>query len=262
MYNPTTNNNYTCQYIKDIKTWEKNKLFSIKTTKDSSFHFKAGQFARVGLLNKKYNDIIWRAYSIASSPKETYLEFYYTVIKNGVFTKQLSELVIGNQILIENKPYGFLSIDQFLANNYDTHNKLWLIATGTGLSAYISILRDKFTWEKFKKIFLVHSTSFSSDLSYGEELKNISANNKNFKYIPITTKENSNTNLQERVTIALENGKLETLAGETIDAECSKVMLCGNPLMLSDMRKLLTNRGFYTSKQNKIGNLALERYWI
>ncbi|MBW0454470.1 MAG: ferredoxin--NADP reductase [Candidatus Kinetoplastibacterium crithidii] len=257
--------NYTSQIIEDIKIWKNGSLFSIKTTKDASYDFQSGQFARLGLIDptRTVNPLIWRAYSIVSAPHENFLEFYYTIVNKGEFSKILLNLEQKDHIFIEKKAYGFLTINQFLGPNIQKQkNKLWLIATGTGLSAYISILRDHNTWKYFDKVILLHSTKFLDELSYKKELEILSITNKRFKYFPITTREKSSILSESRITSLVMNGNLEELTKETLDPKSSKIMLCGNPTMILEMRRILYDRGFYTSKQNIAGNLAMERYWI
>jgi ferredoxin--NADP+ reductase len=38
-------------------------------------------------------------------------------------------------------------------------------------------------------------------------------------------------------------------------------MLCGNPEMVDDTRKLLKTKGFQTSRQSRPGQIAVENYW-
>ncbi|AGF47759.1 ferredoxin--NADP reductase [Candidatus Kinetoplastidibacterium crithidiae] len=254
--------NYTSQIIENIKIWKNDSLFSIKTTKDASYNFQPGQFARLGLINQNNNTLIWRAYSIVSAPHEDFLEFYYTIINKGEFSKILLNLKENDNIFIE-KSIWVLNDKSICWTKYkEKNNKLWLIATGTGLSAYISILRDHKTWKYFDKIFLIHSTKFLDELSYKKELEILSKTNKRFKYLPVTTREKSSTISETRITSLVMSGNLETLTKEKLDPESSKIMLCGNPTMVLEMRKILYDRGFYTSKQHITGNLAMERYWI
>ena len=51
------------------------------------------------------------------------------------------------------------------------------------------------------------------------------------------------------------------LAGQRLDPAQAKVMLCGNPDMLADARKLLGERGFKPGRRGIPGNLAVENYW-
>jgi ferredoxin--NADP+ reductase len=46
-----------------------------------------------------------------------------------------------------------------------------------------------------------------------------------------------------------------------LTVENSRVMLCGNPQMVEDSRKLLIERGFTMSRRSLLGNIASENYW-
>ncbi|AGF48465.1 ferredoxin--NADP+ reductase [Candidatus Kinetoplastibacterium oncopeltii TCC290E] len=259
------NHSYSIQKIKNINEWVPGKLFSITLTKDKNFFFKAGQFTRIGFEienhDNKEKNIIWRAYSMVSSPNEGDLEFYYVIVPNGQFSKILSKLDIDQTVFVRKQSFGFLTVDQFQKSN----DNLWLIATGTGISAYISILKDNKTWDYFKKIILVHSVRKTEELTYQtiinkiKEKQSIIGNILN--YVPITTKENTHNILHERLPIIIENGILEKKAEEILDCKSSSVMLCGNPAMLLDVRRILIERGFATKNSDDSKNLVMENYW-
>jgi ferredoxin--NADP+ reductase len=63
------------------------------------------------------------------------------------------------------------------------------------------------------------------------------------------------------VTKLLASGVLEENVGLRLDLERSRIMLCGNPEMVEDSRKLLTSRGFRVSRRGDPGHLAVENYW-
>lgn len=258
------NHSYSIQKIKNINEWVPGKLFSIILTKDKNFVFKPGQFTRIGFNiedDNKNKNIIWRAYSMVSSPDEDDLEFYYVIVPNGQFSKILSKLDTNQTVFIRKQSFGFLTIDQFQKNT----DNLWLMATGTGISAYISILKDKKTWDRFKKIILVHSVRKTEELTYQTIINKIKAEQYNIgnvlNYIPVTTKENAQFLLHERLPIIIENGALEETAKEKLDYKSSSVMLCGNPEMLLDVRGILIERGFATKTSDNVKNLVMENYW-
>src|SRR3546814_1203357 len=130
-----TDTKYTRQTGTQVHTWVPGKLFSVRVTRDPAFQFQAGQFARVGL--PAADDLlapptVWRAYSMVSAPHEDGLEFYSIVVPDGLFSPRLARLRAGDALYIEKNPYGFLTIDPFPPGG-----ALWLLATGTGLPAYL-----------------------------------------------------------------------------------------------------------------------------
>ncbi|MBO1111967.1 ferredoxin--NADP reductase [Bordetella petrii] len=264
-----TDSKYTRQTVTQVHTWVPGKLFSVRTTRDPAFQFQAGQFARVGLPAADAPDApptVWRAYSMVSAPHEDGLEFYSIVVPEGLFSPRLALLQPGDALYIEKNPFGFLTIDRFAPGG-----DLWLLATGTGLSAYLSILRDPATWQTFRRIILVHGVRTASELAYRDEIqqwrhqpayaRHFQQDPRKLVYLPIATREALPGAPQERLTTLIADGRLEQLAGAALDPQQSKIMLCGNPAMLSDARKLLSGRGFAPGRRGIPGNLAVENYW-
>jgi ferredoxin--NADP+ reductase len=298
-----TESKYTRQTVTEVRTWLPGKLFSLRVTRDPAFVFKAGQFARVGLPETDEPGAaptLWRAYSMVSGPLEDELEFYSIVVPEGAFSPRMAALKAGDSIYVEKAPYGFLTIDRFVPSapahqqdgdalappdadesNEDKpaaaglagepRNDLWLLATGTGLSAYLSILRDPDTWTTFRRIIVVHGVRHGDELAYRQEIEGWStlpefahihrADPRKLIYCAIATRETLPGAPRERLTTLIADGRLEILVGEALDPERSKVMLCGNPEMLAEARKLLGARGFAPGRRGVPGNLAVENYW-
>jgi ferredoxin--NADP+ reductase len=264
-----TESKYTRQTVTAVREWLPGKLFSLRVTRDPGFVFKAGQFARVGLPESAEpgaEPTLWRAYSMVSGPLDNELEFYSIVVPEGPFSPRLAALRAGDSLYVEKAPYGFLTIDRFAPGG-----DLWLLASGTGLSAYLSILRDPATWTAFRRLIVVHGVRYANELAYRQEIEGWStvpefaaihrADPRKLIYVPIATREALPGLPQARLTALIADGRLETLVGETLDPAQSKVMLCGNPAMLADARKLLAERGFAPGRRGVPGNLAVENYW-
>jgi ferredoxin--NADP+ reductase len=273
-----TESKYTRQTVTEVRTWVTDKLFSVRVTRDPAFIFKAGQFARVGLPDNdapNAEPTLWRAYSMVSGPLDNELEFYSIVVPGGAFSPRMAALKPGDSLYIEKNPYGFLTIDRFAAapgnQGASSYSDLWLLATGTGLSAYLSILRDPATWTTFRRIVLIHGVRHAEELAYRQEIEGWStlpefaeiyrADPRKLIYLPVATREALPGVPSERLTTLIADGRLEALAGETLDPAHAKVMLCGNPDMLTDARKLLGTRGFAPGRRGVPGNLAVENYW-
>lgn len=264
-----THAKYTLQTVTHVNTWVPEKLFSVHVTRDPAYTFQAGQFARVGLpdpADPTGEPTLWRAYSMVSAPHEDHLEFFSIVVPEGDFSPRLAKLRAGDSIYIDKTAFGFLTTERF-----EQGGDLWLLATGTGLSAYLSILRDPATWQNFRRILLVHGVRSVNELAYKDEIESWKKNPDyakyfaedphKFTYLPIATRESIPGMPQARLTTLIENGELEERAGIPLDPGQSKIMLCGNPLMLSDARKLLATRGFAPGRRGVLGNLAVENYW-
>lgn len=256
----TSDQKFTRETITWIYPWT-DHLFSFKTTRPQQFRFTAGQFARIGV-EKKNGEVVWRAYSMVSGPFDEYLEFYSIVVPGGEFTSELSRLQTGDTLLIERKNHGFLTLDRFSSSR-----DLWLLSTGTGIAPFLSMLADPLTWESFEKIILVHSVRYAKELAYQKEITGLAQHEifgeyaHKLIYVPVITREELADTLHARLTTLIENGGLEAKVGISLDLDKSRIMLCGNPEMVTDLRKVLKNRGFKTSRQSAPGQIAVENYW-
>ena len=59
----------------------------------------------------------------------------------------------------------------------------------------------------------------------------------------------------------LDSGELERAAGLELTPEHSRVMICGNPQMIDDIRQRLKARGLNLSLTRRPGQVAVENYW-
>jgi ferredoxin--NADP+ reductase len=257
----STSDKYTIEKITDVRPWT-DSLFSFRTTRDRGYRFVPGQFARLGVKSRDAEDIVWRAYSIASAAHDEHLEFFSVVVPNGAFTSRLSKLREGDEIFVERKSYGFLTTDRFEAGR-----DLWMLATGTGLAPFISILHDFETWEKYENLILVQSVRTQPELAYEDLIRGFEGSEyygeyaHKLRYVRIVTREPVPGTLRDRVTKLLASGVLEENVGVRLDHDRSRIMLCGNPEMVEDSRKLLIEKGYRLSRRGDPGHLAVENYW-
>ena len=267
---PAVSPKYTRQTVLSTRVWASEKLFSVRVTRDAAFQFLPGQFARLGLAIQPVEPDTpteWRAYSMVSHPAEKELEFFSVVVPQGKFSPALSLLKKGDALWIDKTSFGFLTLERFIDGE-----DLWLIATGTGLSAYLSMLQDEETWTRFKRIILVHGVQYANELAYRDEILRIGAMHApgRLLYVPVTSQEPTEPELSPalksrttptRITALLDNGELEQRVGIALDPLRSRVMLCGNPAMVTDMRSRLSSMGFAPGRRGVAGNLAVENYW-
>lgn len=261
---------YTRETITSLKVWVPGKLFSFTCTRPTGFRFTAGQFARLGVDNTLKipgeSDIIWRAYSMVSGPFDEHLEFFSIVVPDGAFTSHLSQLSVGSTICIDKTNFGFLTTARF-----ESGKDLWLLGSGTGLAPFLSILHDPQTWEQFENIVLVHSARTAEELVYQDMINGfvehpvlselIDNVKKRFSYVPVVTREKVANCLVERITTLLEQGTLTQHTGLPMSPEHSRFMICGNPEMVTDIRKVLKSQGYAPARRNSPGEIAVENYW-
>jgi ferredoxin--NADP+ reductase len=144
---------------------------------------------------------------------------------------------------------------------------LWLLATGTGLAPFLSMLQDFAPWQQYQQIILAYSVRTREELAYAEEIDRIAQsfgeNGANFQFLPIITRDTiaaGDAALHQRLPVLIENGLLEQHAGIPLNPETSHVMLCGNPQMVEDTRNALKARGLSMNRRGE-GNIAVENYW-
>ncbi|MCG7222199.1 ferredoxin--NADP reductase [Acinetobacter sp. AG3] len=248
---------FSIEKVLSVQRWT-NTLFSFTMTRPAHFKFTAGQFARIGL--KVGDDLVVRAYSVVSSPFDETLEFFSIVVPDGAFTSNLQHLQVGDALYLEKIPYGFLTLARY---QLPLPKDLWLLATGTGLAPFISMLQDFETWSKYEKINLVYSVRTESELAYVDRIQEIAQlfgeGHTGFKFISIVTRD-PNAALHDRLPILIENGELEKAADLKFNADTTHVMLCGNPQMVDDTKAALKARGLTMNRRGE-GNIAVENYW-
>ena len=247
--------------VLDVRHWT-DRLFSFKTTRDPAFRFINGQFAMIGL--SVDGRPLLRAYSMASANYEETLEFYSIKVQNGPLTSRLQHIQVGDTVLVGRKPTGTL-----IQSNLLPGQRLYLLSTGTGLAPFASIVKDPDIYELYEKIVLVHGCRNINELAYGHKIvADINAHEflgeyaqEKLLYYPTVTRENFKN--QGRVTDLIENGKLFAYLGlPTLNLASDRVMLCGSPALLGDMRIMLDERLFKEGSTSEPGHYVIERAFV
>jgi ferredoxin--NADP+ reductase len=235
------------------------RLFTFKTTRDQSLRFSNGHFTMIGLrVNEKP---LLRAYSIVSANYEDHLEFLSIKVPDGPLTSRLQHIQVGDKIIVGKKPTGTLLIDYLLPGK-----RLFLLSTGTGLAPFMSIVHDPVTYEKFEQIILVHGVRQKDELAYHDLLvEHLPAHelvgdlvSSQLRYYPTVTREAYKN--MGRVTDLIQTGKMfEDLDMPGFDAANDRVMICGSPGMLKDLKHILEQKGFKEGNTSKPGDFVIER---
>jgi len=251
------------------------QLLILRVQPDSPlFEFKPGQFGVLGLLGREArlpeaaaedpvtapDALVRRAYSIASASVERrYVEFYLTLITSGQLTPRLFALKHGDRLFLGVKASGVFTLDRVPAGKGAI-----LIATGTGLAPYMSMLRTMLVTETQRRFVVLHGARFSWDLGYRAELESLARLRSNFTYIPSITRPDQDPHFQGqtgRIQALLEQGVVEQQAQVPLDPARTDVFLCGNPEMVQTVKALLEARGFKADHGKDIGSIHVEEYW-
>ncbi|HVY29915.1 MAG TPA: ferredoxin--NADP reductase [Polyangiaceae bacterium] len=216
--------------------------------------FRPGQFMNLGLHLPE--GFVSRSYSLASAPGHE-LEVLLARVGEGALTPALFELQAGAPVSLDPKPQGFFTFDYL-----PPHRELWLLATGTGLGPFLSMLRSGQAFERAERVLLVHGARGPSELAHREELTTLLADRgERFRYLPVLSREHEAGLMHGRVTHVLESGELEERAQTRIQAESSHLMLCGNPAMIDEVTTQLVVRGLRRHRQRAPGHITTEKYW-
>jgi ferredoxin--NADP+ reductase len=244
--------------VLSVRHWNES-LFTFTTTRNRGLRFKNGHFLMVGL--EVDGRPLLRAYSVASANYEEHLEFYSIKVPGGALTSRLKEVRPGDRVLVSNKPVGTLVVSQLLPGK-----RLYLLATGTGLAPFLSVIRHPETYEAFEHVVLAHGVRRRSDLAYDEYLRTeLPAHEilgemvrEKLLYYPTVTREPFEN--QGRLTQLMESDKLTADVGlPALDPAHDRIMICGNPHMLTEMVHILETRGFRASSGHELGHYAVER---
>ena len=233
--------------VLNVEHYSKN-LFSFKTTRSSEIRsFKAGQFTMIGMAD----DDLLRAYSIASAPSEEHLEFLSIKVPGGPLTERLKDIQAGDQIEVGDRPTGTLVLD-----NLKPGKRLWCVATGTGLAPFLSIIRDRQTFERFEQVIVTHTVRATQELAYADLLSSLP-----ITYYPTVTREPFQTT--GRITERIDSGALWSdlnLTSWAIDED--RVMICGSPEFNKDLRRRLEDLGFTHGTNRAPGDFVQERAFV
>ncbi|MGF1699894.1 ferredoxin--NADP reductase [Photobacterium makurazakiensis] len=231
-----------------------NDLFSL-VLKANIEPFKAGQFTKLGL--EIDGKMIQRAYSFVNPPNNNNIEVYATRVADGLLSPRLHALNSGDTVFVSARANGFFTLDEVPDGEH-----LWLLSTGTAIGPYLSLLREKTVWQRFRKIILVHAVRFSADLSYQAEINSLKeAYPEQLIVQPFVSREPAMLSLPGRVPQAIADGMLERHVGLPLSPEKSQIMICGNPEMVRETKAILETMGFIKNLRRKPGQITVEHYW-
>ncbi len=237
-------------------------LFSFTTTRDPGFRFENGQFIMIGI--KVDGKPLMRAYSIASANYEEHMEFFSIKVQDGPLTSRLQKIKPGDKLMVSTKPTGTLLVDALKT----PAKHLYLLATGTGLAPFMSVIKDPEVYERYDKVIVTHGVREVSELAYQDIIRELPDNeyfgemvSGKLLYYPTVTREEFHT--QGRLTEALTSGKLnESLGLPPVNVQDDRFMICGSPSMLSDFCEILDGMGFKETIRGEAAEYVIERAFV
>jgi ferredoxin--NADP+ reductase len=252
----------TTERVTSVRHWN-DTLFSFRTTRPAGLRFRNGHFVMVGLVVEERP--VLRAYSIASPNHADELEFLSIKVPHGQLTSRLQHLREGDGLLVGRKPTGTLVLDDLRPGRH-----LYLLATGTGLAPFMSIVRDPEVYERFERVVLVHGVRYVNELAYADELQHRLPHDeylgeqvvRKLLYYPTCTREPFR--VTGRIPDLIRSGRLARDVGlPQLAPQSDRVMICSNPSALTDLRETLDEMGFEASPATgRSGDYVFERAFV
>jgi ferredoxin--NADP+ reductase len=244
-----------------VRHWT-DTLFSFRATRDTGFRFQNGQFAMIGL--EVDGRPLLRAYSMASANHEEELEFFSIKVADGPLTSRLQKIQEGDTILVGRKATGTLITDNLIPGE-----RLLLLSTGTGLAPFASLIKDPEVYDRFETIVLVHGCRQVSELAYGEQLVANLREDELFGpllaekliYYPTVTREPFRN--RGRITDLIASKQLFDDVGlPPLDIATDRIMMCGSPAMLEELKQMFEARGFAEGNHSEPGHFVIEKAFV
>lgn len=225
--------------------------------------FEPGQFTNLGLRGLPSDasvPLTKRAFSMASTPRERdYFEFYVRRVEVGEFTPLLFGLRTGASLWLDSRVYGHFTLEEI-----PPQSDILMVATGTGLGPFVSMVRTYHGTARWRRCLLLESARTAADLGYRSELERIVREDPSFSYHPTLTREPQPSawpGLHGRLQSLLEPDAFQRLSQLPLDPARWQVLLCGNPEMIASVTELLSRFGFRRHRRREPGQIHTERYW-
>jgi len=252
--------NVFAQKVREVKHYT-DRLFKFRLTRPENFRFRSGEFVMISLPDMAKP--VFRAYSIASPFWDEELEFFSIKVPGGPLTEHLQKIRPGDTVLMRKKATGTLVLDALTPGR-----RLFLLATGTGIAPFASLIRDPEIYDKFEQIILIQTTRTIAELGYGKELVEnlrrdplIGEFAEKLCFYPMTTREKSPH--MGRITDAMLSGRFfadTNLA--PIDKAKDRMMICGSQAMLKDCAAMARYFGLEEGANNAPASFVVEKAFV
>lgn len=200
--------------------------------------------------------LVRRAYSIASSSHErSFYEFYVVLVEGGKLSTRLWNIGTGDRLWMADSVRG-----GFTLAHAGRGTDVLMVATGTGVAPYMSMLRTHREARPWRRCALLHGVRRVADLGYRDELEQLAAADHDFVYLPVVSREPW-PGLRGRVQSVLEPDAFLKATGLALEPSSFHVFLCGNPEMVESTRVQLAERGFAEGQVDGPGGIHYEKYW-
>lgn len=253
--------NVFAETVTEVKHYT-DRLFKFRITRPKEFRFRSGEFIMIGLPNSAKP--VFRAYSMASPFWDDEIEFFSIKVPGGPLTEHLQKIEPGDTVLMRKKPTGTLVLDALVPGK-----RLYMLATGTGVAPFASLIRDPEAYEKFEEVVLVQTCRQVAELAYIKELV------AGLKEDPLigelvdgrlrlhTTTTREPSARMGRVTDLMRSGRFFQETGlPPIDPAADRAMICGSMAMIKDAKTMIEGFGLEEGANSAPASYVVERAFV
>ncbi|MEO5338569.1 MAG: ferredoxin--NADP reductase [Magnetospirillum sp. WYHS-4] len=268
-YHPAMFEDYNATLLRRIDITPRLAILRVKPD-GPVFEFAAGQYTVLGLRRNAprlpaggegddpplgaADRLVKRAYSISSGSLEREsLEFYVSLVPSGELTPRLFALKEGDRLFLGPRAKGLFTLQEVPSDRH-----VLMVATGTGLAPYMSMLRTRVLVASERRVAVLHGARYSWDLGYRGELEDLRRACPRFAYLPVVSRPADDpawNGRAGRLPRWLDDPALEEACGFPLVPACTHVFLCGNPAMIEEAEPRLATRGYGPD------SLHREKYW-
>jgi ferredoxin--NADP+ reductase len=216
-------------------------LWVIRLRPEEKLHFTPGQYAT--LATEVDGRLLDRPFSIASSPHDDEVEFFLEMLPSGGLSPHLHKCQVGDTLLMSCQAKG-----QFALDLTSGHKRHYLVATVTGVSPFMSIVRTLAHEARQGRptdceIVVMHGASRSWELAYAEEFDGLVQQSRWLRYLPTISRPWEDRAWEGEV------GRIEDVLRKYLDLlnlnpATTTTYLCGHPQMIQNCKGILKRRGF------------------
>ena len=236
-------------------------LFWFKTTKGPEWekkNFQPGEFTMIGIPDAD----VTRAYSIANSPDDEFLEFFSIKVQDGPLTSKLQHIKVGDIVEVSHRAIGTLLLRNLDPDPCINENgRLWMVSTGTGLAPFLSLARHPEVYEYYEEVIVTHTCRTNDELVFREEIEAHGAR----VYQTVTREEPGEGRFSGRITDNIADGSVFRDLGidqEFFDKSRDRIMICGGPAFNNEIRDMLEAAGWEHGTMRSPGHFVQERAFV
>ncbi len=210
-------------------------LFDIPNDLIKEFKFIAGQY--INIKKNIAGEELRRAYSICSAPNSGELRIVVKAVDNGAFSVFATTILKEGDVLEVSKPLG-----KFILETASSQAKNYLgIATGSGITPIISIIKAVLTEEPNSTFTLIYGNKTEADTIFKAEINQLQiAYPMQFKVQDVFSREQKDGTLFGRI----DKGNLNFILKNTFkDISFDSAFLCGPEMMVTALKETLAENG-------------------